>query len=145
MRDAERYWAVAHYLDTSALVKLVVAERETAALRGWLTEERSPVGCDLARTELIRAVRRVAPDRAVLARAVLDSITLLGVPASTFQAAGLLEPVLLPSLDSVHLAAALTFDPQIALGWRIEPEEPVSGSMFRGRGSSPRGGGGGWR
>ena len=67
---------VAHYLDTSALVKLVVSEAETAALRAWMGEaERTPVSCDLARTELLRAVRRAAPDRVVQARAVLDSIT----------------------------------------------------------------------
>ena len=32
---------MAHYLDTSALVKLVVAEAETPALRAWL-ESNSP-------------------------------------------------------------------------------------------------------
>ena len=60
---------VAHYLDTSALVKLVVAEPETEALRAWLLEaDRDPVGCDLVRTELLRTVRRAAPDRVVDAR-----------------------------------------------------------------------------
>ncbi len=99
---------MAHYLDTSALVKLVVAEQETAALRAWLFEaDRRPVSCDLARTELMRAVRRVAPDRVVQARAVLDSITLVDVAAQTFEQAGRLQPALLRTLDAVHLAAAL--------------------------------------
>jgi predicted nucleic acid-binding protein len=50
---------VAHYLDTSALVKLVVSEPETAALRAWLNDaDRTPVASNLARTELLRAVRR---------------------------------------------------------------------------------------
>ncbi len=72
---------VAHYLDTSALVKLVVAEEGTAALRAWLSaEERSPVTCDLSRAELMRAVRRAASDRIVQARAVLDSIALIDLP-----------------------------------------------------------------
>lgn len=76
-----------HYLDTSALVKLVVTEAETPALRSWLIEaERSPVSSDLARTELLRAVRRAAPDRAVQARTVLDSITLLEVTTPIFEA-----------------------------------------------------------
>ena len=44
---------MAHYLDTSALVKLVVAEAETPALRAWLVEvARIPLSSDLARTEL---------------------------------------------------------------------------------------------
>ena len=100
---------MAHYLDTSALVKLVVSEAETAALRAWMGEaERTPVSCDLARTELLRAVRRAAPDRVVQARAVLDSITLLEVTTATFEEAGRLDPTVLRSLDAVHLAAALS-------------------------------------
>ncbi|MGE0878212.1 MAG: type II toxin-antitoxin system VapC family toxin [Acidimicrobiia bacterium] len=99
---------MAYYLDTSALTKLVVAEPETTALRGWLAAaDRDPVSCDLARTELLRAVRRVAPDRAVRAREVLDALTLLPVATSVFEAAGRLDPALLRSLDAIHLAAAL--------------------------------------
>lgn len=99
---------MAHYLDTSALVKLVVAELETEALRAWLTEsDRDPVTADLARTELMRAVRRAAPDRVVQARAVLDSITITVVTTALFDQAGRLDPPELRSLDAIHLAAAL--------------------------------------
>jgi uncharacterized protein len=99
---------VAYYLDTSALVKLVVAEDETPTLRRWLLEaDRRPVSCDLARTELMRAVRRTAPDRVVQARAVLDSITLVDVGTQTFEQAGRIDPALLRTRDAVHLAAAL--------------------------------------
>jgi hypothetical protein len=99
---------VAHYLDTSALVKLVVAEAQTAALRAWLGEaDRGPVAANLARTELLRAVRRVAPDRVLQARAVLDSITLTEVTAALFEQAARLDPTALGSLDAIHLAAAL--------------------------------------
>ena len=98
-----------HYLDTSALVKLVVAEPETPALRAWLREEtdRTLVSCDVARTELLRAVRRTAPDRVVQARAVLDSVTLTTVTTALFEAAGRLDPPGMRSLDALHLAAAL--------------------------------------
>lgn len=99
---------MAFYLDTSALAKLVVAESETSALRSWIAEQdRTLVSCDLARTELTRAVRRVAPERMIEAQAVLDGLTLLTVPASVFASAGRLDPVELRSLDAVHLAAAL--------------------------------------
>ena len=99
---------MAYYLDTSALVKLVVAEPETAALRRWLGEaDRDLVSCDLARTELLRAVRRAAPDRVTQARSVLDSITLIAVTAQTFEEAGRLDPTMLRTLDAIHLAAAL--------------------------------------
>ena len=99
---------MAFYLDTSALVKLVVAEAETPALLTWLrAADRAPVSCDLARTELLRAVRRVAPDRAVQVRTVLDSVTLVEVSTAMFEEAGRLDPTLLRSLDAVHLAVAL--------------------------------------
>lgn len=96
------------YVDTSALVKLVVAEAESDALRTWLTDtDRDLVACDLVRTELIRAVRRVAPDRVVAARAVLDAVTLLEVTTAIFEEAGRIDPTALKSLDSIHLASAL--------------------------------------
>ncbi len=99
---------MAHYLDTSALAKLVVAEPESAALRTWLREaDRQPISSDVARTELLRAVRRTAPKRAVQARAVLDSITLTEVTTALFEEAGRLDPTALRSLDAIHLAAAL--------------------------------------
>ena len=99
---------MAHYLDTSALVKLVVAEAETAALREWLAAQpQPPVSCDLARTELLRAVRRGAPDRVVMARLVLDSLVLLEVTSAIFEEAGRFDAAALRSLDGVHLAAAL--------------------------------------
>jgi uncharacterized protein len=99
---------MAHYLDTSALVKLVVAEGETAGLRRWLRRaDRQPVSSDLARTELLRAVRRAAPDRMELARQVLDSIALVEVTTQIFEVAGLLDPTIWRSLDAIHLAAAM--------------------------------------
>lgn len=97
-----------HYVDTSALVKLVVAETETSALRSWITsEEPTLVSSDLARTELLRAVRRAAHDRVVQARAVLDSISLLSITTATFEAAGHLDPPLLRTLDALYISAAL--------------------------------------
>ena len=100
---------MAHYVDVSALVKLVVAEPETDALLAWLgAGDRQPVSCDMARTELFRAVRRAAPDRLLRARAVLDAITVLTLTTATFELAARLDPVTLRSLDAVHLAAALT-------------------------------------
>lgn len=99
---------MAHYLDTSALVKLIVAEAETAALRTWLeTEPRDPVTSDLARAELIRAARRVAPDRAVAARQLLEAMIVVEVATAVFEEAGRLDPAGLRTLDAVHLAAAL--------------------------------------
>lgn len=99
---------VAFYIDTSALAKLVVAETESELLRDWVArEQRDLTACDLVRTELQRAVRRVAPERAARARAVLDSITLTAVTTAIFEEAGRLDPIVLRSLDAIHLASAL--------------------------------------
>lgn len=99
---------MAHYLDTSALVKLVVAELETDALIAWLNETNSDwVSSDLTRTELMRAVRRTTPERVVRAREVLDSITLLNVTTQIYEEAARIDPPALRTLDSLHLAVAL--------------------------------------
>lgn len=99
---------MAFYLDTSAAVKLVVSESGSRAMSRWAGEHAAEVvSSDLLRTELLRATRRGAPEHMPRARAVLDSITLLSVPAETFEHAAELEPLLLRSLDAIHLAAAL--------------------------------------
>ncbi len=99
---------MAYYVDTSALVKLVVAEDETSALRAWFgVADRAPVASDLVRTELQRAVRRGAPKQMIAARAVLEAVTLTDVTTEIFEAAGRLDPIGLRSLDALHIAAAL--------------------------------------
>src|SRR3712207_1303345 len=98
---------MAHYLDTSALVKLVVPGAETRALLAWLRQaDRGPPKCDLARTELLRAVRRVAPGRMPQARAVRDVLARLDVTSLVFEQAAQLTPPALRTLDALPLAAA---------------------------------------
>ncbi|MBK6857023.1 MAG: type II toxin-antitoxin system VapC family toxin [Microthrixaceae bacterium] len=99
---------MAHYLDTSAAVKLVVEEAGSKALRNWIATATSPiVSSDLLRTELLRATRRGAPDQVQQARAVLDSVALISISTAVFEYAGTIEPDLLRSLDTLHLAAAI--------------------------------------
>lgn len=100
---------VAHYLDTSALVKLAVHEAESAALFAWAKGYGGDalVTSDIARTELMRALRRSAPDAAQRGRIVLESVTLIGLSPQILDAAGRLEPVTLRSLDAIHLSSAL--------------------------------------
>jgi predicted nucleic acid-binding protein len=100
---------VADYYDTSALAKLVMVEEETQALRDWIAERGDvpSVTCDLARTELIRAARRIDTELLGRVREVLDHMTVLEVPTAVFSAAGRLEPATMRSLDAIHLAAAL--------------------------------------
>lgn len=100
---------MADYIDTSAAAKLVVAEPESAALRRYLRRRPNPpFTSDLTRTELIRVVRRFDPSLTAIARDVLDAFTLVQLPTSTFERAGLIDPPALRSLDALHLAAALS-------------------------------------
>ena len=100
-----------YYLDTSALVKLVAPEPESDVLRQWLeARAEALVTSDLAWTELFRAVRRVLPKSAPLARQVLDTLTVLRLETSVFEEAARLEPPGLRSLDALHLAAALLLE-----------------------------------
>lgn len=106
---------MAYYIDTSALVKLVAAEAETDALRSWIaTADSGLVSSDLARTELLRAVRRGASDRVVQARSVLDSLILIAVTTAIFETAGRLDPAALRSLDAIHIASALELGDDLA-------------------------------
>lgn len=99
---------MAAYLDTSALVKLVVVEEETAALIAWIdAADHEMVSSDLARTELLRAVRRAAPDRVVRARDVLEAVMLLEITTQIYEEAARVHPPLLRTLDALHLAVAL--------------------------------------
>jgi hypothetical protein len=97
------------YLDSSALVKLVVEEPESWAL-GDFVRDRPVVSSDIARVELPRAVRRMGLGPAAQTRAndVLRKLTLLKLERPTLTQAAELEPVGLRSLDAIHLASALT-------------------------------------
>jgi predicted nucleic acid-binding protein len=102
---------VAHYLDTSAIFKLVVSERESPALRDWLTTaDRQPTSSDLARTELVRAVRRQDGKLLAGALVVLEALDLQTIDRGTFESAALLDPVPLRPLDAIHLACAMNLE-----------------------------------
>jgi hypothetical protein len=97
---------VATYLDSSAIVKLAVREPESAALRRWLRRNRPLVSSALARTEVLRALLPAGEEAVGRGRAVLRGLDLLRVNDRVLEAAGLLLPLALRSLDAIHLATA---------------------------------------
>ncbi|PWJ25811.1 hypothetical protein ATK17_1949 [Branchiibius hedensis] len=101
------------YADTSALVKLVVREPESAAVHQLTTSGAVLVSSDLARTELLRASRRSTPAAVSAARDVLSRLVLLAATPAIFDAAAVLEPITLRTLDAVHLASALTLGDEL--------------------------------
>ncbi|TFV63371.1 PIN domain-containing protein [Geodermatophilus sp. DF01-2] len=100
-------------LDSSALVKLVVEEPESAALEAWLSG-RAPLSVtasDLVRVEVIRAVARVDSAGVPRARTLLAGVDLVPVSRVLLESAADLGPPSLRSLDAVHLATALSLGP----------------------------------
>jgi predicted nucleic acid-binding protein len=98
------------YLDSSALVKLVVTEPESVALIERLKAWPERVSSALALTELPRALARVAAGAAAhrRAREVMGRIALVDVDRRILATAAAVEPSSLGTLDAIHLATALT-------------------------------------
>jgi len=114
------------YLDTSALVKLVVTERESTALKAYLRaiDADTLFTAALARTELVRAVAGAGVRAVAQARRILDDLDTINLTRDLLDAAADLRPARLRTLDAIHLAAAqragtelralLTYDSRMA-------------------------------
>ena len=101
------------YLDASALVKLVVPEPESAALRAELARWDRRVSSALVRAELIRAAARVGAAARRLAERVLTTLDLVAVDDAILDAAGRVRPADLRTLDAVHLVSAQALGPAL--------------------------------
>jgi predicted nucleic acid-binding protein len=96
----------ATYLDSSAIVKLVIEEPQSPALRRYLRRRRPLVSSALARAEVLRALLLEGEAGVARGRAVLSRIDLIRVNERVLNAAGALLPPDLRSLDAIHLATA---------------------------------------
>ncbi|MFS8479854.1 MAG: type II toxin-antitoxin system VapC family toxin [Micromonosporaceae bacterium] len=96
----------ATYLDSSAIVKLVVAEPESQALRTYLRRRRPLVSSALARTEVLRALLPAGEIALSRSREALRRLDLVRISDRVLDAAGVLEPAQVRSLDAIHLATA---------------------------------------
>jgi predicted nucleic acid-binding protein len=117
------------YLDSCALVKLIVPEKETDALVAFL-EERSQlrhVTSEIAVTEVMRVIRRarcgpqgqVRLEEARFIRLLtaaekrLDATDQVTLDTAVLKAAGALEEFNIKSLDAIHLASAMVLGPSL--------------------------------
>ncbi|MGH2733929.1 MAG: type II toxin-antitoxin system VapC family toxin [Actinomycetota bacterium] len=116
------------YLDSSAFVKLIWSERETASLQQFLAErmEAPLVSSALLTLEVRRALLREDPSQMPRADLLLTRIGQVDVTRAVIEAAGCLPDPHLRSLDAIHLATALllrenleafvTYDKRLASG-----------------------------
>ena len=118
------------YLDSSAFVKVVVDEAESAELRSFLAADSARrVSSALLRTEALRAVRHLGSDALANVRHGLRRVDLVAIDDRILESAGSLEPQVLRTLDAIHLATALavgedlvgvvTYDERMATASRL--------------------------
>ena len=119
---------MALYLDSSALVKLVVKEPQTDELRSYLGD-RLVASSIIARAEVMRAVGRVLPDDVGRAEQMLDRLTMVQMDEQIVTAAAWLRPWSIRALDALHVATAsslggglealVTYDRRMATAGRM--------------------------
>jgi len=96
------------YLDSSALVKMVLAEIESPALAAHLAARPRRVSCGLANVEVVRAVRGDGAAAVARARQLVARIEVLELDEPLLRAAADIEDTAMRSLDAIHVAAALS-------------------------------------
>ena len=111
------------YLDSSAIIKLIIREPETDALADALQRWPDRVSAALARVEVHRALRRAGRPKAAHVRAdtVLDALVLIRLDEPVLARAAAFTTPQMRSLDAIHLAAALTIgdDPDALITYDV--------------------------
>src|SRR5215831_9676834 len=126
------------YLDTSAFVKLVVAEVESTALGRYLRRWPARASAALLRAEAMRALGRRGQPAVAGARRLFGGLHLIALDDALLERAGELGPTAMRTLDAVHLAAALslgsdlgvvvTYDDRLAAAARAQGLEVAAPS-----------------
>jgi predicted nucleic acid-binding protein len=109
------------YLDSSAIVKLVVREPETPALRELLRAWPERVSSVIARIEVPRAARNVSATAVRRAGAVVARLGLVELGDEVIERAAGLNPPILRTLDAIHLATALSLGEEVGSFCAYDP------------------------
>lgn len=122
MEDAER--PTRHpgilYVDTSALLKLLVREAESEAIEVELLRWERLATSVVTEVELPRAVSRAREDRAdavidgsVVLQGILAASAVIPLDAEIVEVARNVKPVHVGALDAIHIASALSLDKEL--------------------------------
>ena len=94
------------YLDSSAILKLLIAEKESAALTDFINFTiKSSV---LTRVEVIRTLHKIAPEKTADANEILTGIDVTPLNSAVLNIAeNFISSITLRSLDALHVATVL--------------------------------------
>jgi uncharacterized protein len=97
------------YLDSSAIVKLALAEPESDALSGYLAERQGQalVSSTLHRAEVLRAIWRSEPGALPRAQRIIRRISLVSLSHDLLDNAATQAPASLGTNAAIHLVSAL--------------------------------------
>lgn len=109
------------YVDTSAMLKLLVREAESAAIERELLKWSELATSVITEVELPRAVARAREERAdavidgsVVLQGVLASAAIIPLSEKIVAAARIVKPVQVGALDAIHIASALSLGRDLA-------------------------------
>lgn len=99
-----------NYLDSSAIIKLVFEEDESAGLETWLRLRNfeSMVTSDLSLVEIFRTCRFKNISSIPSAGQLKNGIDRIPIATDIIELASNLDPKELRSLDAIHIASALS-------------------------------------
>jgi predicted nucleic acid-binding protein len=100
------------YVDASALVKLVIDEPDSLAMNRWYVEAERLITSRVGHVETVRAASRRGHDPVRRDR-VLAGVEVYELDAGVAGVAAGLQPVLLRTLDAIHIATALALGPEL--------------------------------
>ena len=95
------------YVDSSALVKLVLPEAESSSMIEFAAKFDTLVTSAIGAIEFRRAVKRHYAQQLWAVERVLAEMTILELSHEVRRTAELLEPTILRTLEAIHLASAL--------------------------------------
>ena len=100
------------YLDSSAILKLILAETESKALVNFLSEET--ITSTISRVEVIRTLNRMYPLSVIKGKEILSNFLLTPMnPAILSSAENFPESITLRSLDAIQVATVIFLDKSV--------------------------------
>lgn len=100
------------YVDSSALLKLLIVEKESVDLIDFI--DFTITSSVVTRVEVIRTLQKIAPKKVAEAQILLTGIDLTPVNSSILSVAENFSPsISLKSLDAIHVATVIFLDKSV--------------------------------